>query len=68
MMEEAMDKEELPPGHRRLSGELYTLEEFRKIYSLEEKEAAKLFRNFGPSKIELDLFMKARRDPFSFRP
>ncbi|MDX3925003.1 MAG: hypothetical protein QHC90_04230 [Shinella sp.] len=63
-----MDKEELPPGHRRLTGELYTLEEFRKMYGLEEKEAAKLFRNFGPSKIELDLFMKARQNPSSFIP
>ena len=60
------DQSKLFPDHRRLSGELYTVETFRVVHNLTEKEAKRLFDKFGPSKRELDLLMRARRDPAQF--
>jgi len=60
------DQSKLFPDHRRLSGERYTVEAFRKAYDLTEKEAERLFGKFGPSKRELDLLMRARQDPAQF--
>ncbi|WP_431522377.1 hypothetical protein [Shinella zoogloeoides] len=54
------------PDHRRLSGERYTVEVFRMAYDLPEQEARRLFDKFGPSKRELDLLMRARRNPEQF--
>ena len=60
------DQSRLFPDHRRLSGERYTVETFRTAYALSETEARRLFDKFGPSKRELDLLMRARKDPSQF--
>ena len=60
------DQSKLFPEHRRLSGERYTVETFRAAYDLSQKEAKRLFEKFGPSKRELDLLMRARRNPGQF--
>ena len=60
------DQSKLFPEHRRLSGERYTVETFRAAYDLSQQEARRLFEKFGPSKRELDLLMRARRDPAQF--
>ncbi len=60
------DQSKLFPEHRRLSGERYTVETFRTAYDLPQQEAKRLFDKFGPSKRELDLLMRARRDPEQF--
>ena len=60
------DQSKLFPDHRRLSGERYTVETFRAAYDLSQQEAKRLYDKFGPSKRELDLLMRARRDPEQF--
>lgn len=60
------EQSKLFPAHRRLSGERYTIETFRTAYDLSRAEAKRLFEKFGPSKRELDLLMRARRDPEQF--
>jgi hypothetical protein len=60
------DQSKLFPDHRRLSGERYTVETFRAAYGLSHEEAKRLFDKFGPSKRELDLLMRARKDPRQF--
>ncbi|RFZ89613.1 hypothetical protein D0Y60_03080 [Shinella sp. WSJ-2] len=60
------EQSKLFPEHRRLSGERYTIETFRTAYDLSGAEAKRLFEKFGPSKRELDLLMRARRDPAQF--
>lgn len=60
------EQSKLFPEHRRLSGERYTVETFRTAYDLSAPEAKRLFEKFGPSKRELDLLMRARRDPQQF--
>nr|WP_314085212.1 hypothetical protein [uncultured Shinella sp.] len=60
------EQSKLFPEHRRLSGERYTVETFRTAYDLPQQEAKRLFEKFGPSKRELDLLMRARRDPQQF--
>ncbi|WP_411032713.1 hypothetical protein [Shinella sp. BYT-45] len=60
------DQSKLFPDHRRLSGERYTVEAFRAAYDLSAQEAKRLFDKFGPSKRELDLLMRARKDPEQF--
>nr|WP_298097397.1 hypothetical protein [uncultured Shinella sp.] len=60
------EQSKLFPEHRRLSGERYTIETFRTAYDLPQQEAKRLFEKFGPSKRELDLLMRARRDPEQF--
>ncbi|MGB3812009.1 MAG: hypothetical protein WA950_02175 [Shinella sp.] len=60
------DQSKLFPEHRRLSGERYTVEDFRAAYELSQEEAQRLFDKFGPSKRELDLLMRARRNPQQF--
>ncbi len=60
------DQSKLFPDHRRLSGERYTVETFRAAYALSETEAKRLYDKFGPSKRELDLLMRARKDPQHF--
>jgi hypothetical protein len=60
------EQSKLFPDHRRLSGERYTVETFRTAYDLSQQEAKRLFEKFGPSKRELDLLMRARRDPQQF--
>ncbi|WP_313531433.1 hypothetical protein [Shinella sp.] len=60
------EQSKLFPEHRRLSGERYTIETFRAAYDLPAQEAKRLFEKFGPSKRELDLLMRARRDPEQF--
>ncbi|MCR6500079.1 hypothetical protein MUO32_13605 [Shinella sp. CPCC 101442] len=60
------EQSKLFPEHRRLSGERYTVETFRAAYDLPQQEARRLFEKFGPSKRELDLLMRARRDPQQF--
>ena len=60
------DQSKLFHDHRRLSGERYTVESFRAAYELTREEAQRLFDKFGPSKRELDLLMRARRNPAQF--
>ncbi|EJC71153.1 hypothetical protein Rleg5DRAFT_6993 [Rhizobium leguminosarum bv. viciae WSM1455] len=45
---------------RILRGRPYTLDEFASKYGLKDEQAKNLFR-FGPSSIELDLLMAAKR-------
>ena len=42
------------------------MEAFRRAYDLSQQEAKRLFDKFGPSKRELDLLMRARRNPGQF--
>lgn len=39
----------------------YTLNEFRKAYSMKKDEAERIFDVSGPSRIDLDIFMKVYR-------
>lgn len=39
----------------------YTLDEFRKAYPMNKDEAARIFDVSGPSRINLDIFMKVYR-------
>jgi len=49
-------------AHRRaLRGNAYTLEEFRSRYGLHQDVAESLFYRFGPSSIELDILMAAKK-------
>jgi hypothetical protein len=45
---------------RPARGGAYSLEQFRQIYALCANEAEDLFGRFGPSKIDLDLLMRAK--------
>jgi len=42
-------------------GKPYSLEEFRLKYGLDTRDAEDLFKRFGPSSVELDLLMAAKR-------
>ena len=42
-------------------GQRYELEDFRRRYELDADQAKALFVRFGPSVIELDLLMTAKR-------
>jgi hypothetical protein len=42
-------------------GRPYTLEEFRQKYDLPPSQAEDLFHRFGPSSVELDILMAAKR-------
>ncbi len=46
---------------RALRGNAYTLEEFRSRYGLHQDVAESLFYRFGPSSIELDILMAAKK-------
>jgi hypothetical protein len=48
---------------RTLRGRPYSLNEFAEKYGLEDDQAEDLFSRFGPSSIELDLLMAAKRRP-----
>jgi len=48
---------------RTLRGRPYSLSEFAEKYGLEDDQAEDLFSRFGPSSIELDLLMAAKRRP-----
>lgn len=61
-----METEQTRIRHRQARGTPYSLEEFKKKYGLADKDAADLFRRFGPSSIELDLLMAAKRRSVSF--
>ncbi len=41
----------------------YTLDEFQKTYAMEKREAERIFNVSGPSRINLDIFMKVYRKP-----
>lgn len=51
------------PGRRIriLRGRPYSLDEFASKYGLQNDQAESLFTRFGPSSIELDLLMAAKR-------
>ncbi|NEI73197.1 hypothetical protein GR212_26930 [Rhizobium lusitanum] len=51
---------------RVIRGASYSLAEFQKKYSLDDGVAENLFVRFGPSAIELDLLMRAKRYMPSF--
>lgn len=42
---------------------VYTLDEFRKAYDLSSQEAKRIFNLSGPSRPNLDVFMKVYRQP-----
>lgn len=44
-----------------IHGEPWTVEEFGARYSLEEYEAHRLFRRFGPYSVDLEVLMRAKR-------
>ncbi|MGO7091813.1 hypothetical protein AB9E14_28065 [Rhizobium leguminosarum] len=46
---------------RILRGRPYSLDEFASKYGLKGEQAESLFARFGPSSIELDLLMAAKR-------
>jgi hypothetical protein len=46
---------------KKLRGHPYTLAEFQQKYELACPEAKYLFAKFGPSSIDLDLLMSAKR-------
>ncbi|MFS8145675.1 hypothetical protein ATY78_17240 [Rhizobium sp. R635] len=46
---------------RILRGRPYSLDEFASKYGLQNDQAESLFTRFGPSSIELDLLMAAKR-------
>jgi hypothetical protein len=48
---------------RTLRGRPYSLNEFASKYGLPDEQAENLFYRFGPSSIELDLLMAAKRRP-----
>ncbi|ACS57184.1 MULTISPECIES: hypothetical protein [Rhizobium] len=48
---------------RILRGRPYSLDEFASKYGLRNEQAESLFTRFGPSSIELDLLMAAKRRP-----
>lgn len=48
---------------RTLRGRPYSLHEFAAKYGLKNEQAESLFTRFGPSSIELDLLMAAKRRP-----
>lgn len=51
---------------RPIRGPAYTLADFQQKYGLDNKMAEDLFRRFGPSSVELDLLMAAKRRTPSF--
>lgn len=51
---------------RPIRGAAYSLEDFQKKYGLDDALAENLFIRFGPSSIELDLLMAAKRRILSF--
>ncbi|MGZ9724288.1 hypothetical protein [Rhizobium miluonense] len=51
---------------RPVRGAPYSLAEFQKKYGLNDGIAEDLFARFGPSAIELDLLMQAKRRTPSF--
>ncbi|MDM9622325.1 hypothetical protein A6U87_25720 [Rhizobium sp. AC44/96] len=56
--------EQKPSQTRKvLRGRPYSLSEFARKYRLDEEEAERLFQKFGPSAMELDLLMAAKRRP-----
>ena len=48
---------------RATRGNPYSLKEFTAKYRLDPAEAEDLYNRFGPSSIELDLLMAAKRRP-----
>lgn len=46
---------------RTLRGRPYSLNEFASKYGLQNEQAESLFSRFGPSSVELDLLMAAKR-------
>jgi hypothetical protein len=48
---------------RPLRGRPYSLDEFQAKYGLQRQNAEDLFRRFGPSSVELDLLMSAKKWP-----
>ena len=48
---------------RTMRGRPYSLNEFASKYGLKNEQAENLFSRFGPSSVELDLLMAAKRRP-----
>jgi hypothetical protein len=48
---------------RTVRGRPYSLHEFAEKYGLDDGQAMNLFKRFGPSSVELDLLMAAKRRP-----
>lgn len=52
---------------RPLRGKPYTVDDFRAKYGLDRQVAEDLYKRFGPSSVELDLLMAAKRQKPSFQ-
>ncbi|NTF46595.1 hypothetical protein A6U86_32815 [Rhizobium sp. AC27/96] len=61
-----MERRQTVERRRLVRGSPYSLVEFQKKYRLDDGTAEDLFTRFGPSAIELDLLMKAKRRSPSF--
>ncbi len=61
-----MDKQRPFERRRPVRGPAYTLADFKEKYGLDCSTAEDLFIRFGPSSIELDLLMSAKRRAPSF--
>lgn len=42
---------------------VYTLDEFQSKHSLERDEAERIYNRSGPSKVNLDVFMRVYKEP-----
>lgn len=42
---------------------VYTLDEFRSAHRLSQEDAERIFKLSGPSKVNLDVFMKVYKKP-----
>jgi hypothetical protein len=61
-----MEKQPIVERRRPVRGVPYSLAEFQKKYRLDGDKAEDLFVRFGPSAIELDLLMNAKRQVPTF--
>jgi hypothetical protein len=61
-----MERQRSFERRRPIRGTAYCLADFQKKYGLDEATAEDLFVRFGPSSIELDLLMAAKRRILSF--
>ncbi|MBB3595899.1 ribosomal protein S8E [Rhizobium sp. BK529] len=46
---------------RTMRGRPYSLEEFERKYKLDRESAKNIYERFGPSSVELDLLMAAKK-------
>lgn len=62
-----MDRQRSFERRRPVRGVAYSLAEFQRKFRLDDRMAEDLFFRFGPSSVELDLLMAAKRQTPSFQ-